>query len=231
MITVSIGFLLAMACLFLFWRSQSLKGKLENSEQMVNKLQQDNKQQEEEKKKLLRENEKLHVDAVSYLSINTRLESEKEQLVNNLQKADAALNTKAEELEKAQINLKKFEEKLSKESQENQVKLEKELARLKDNVKDLEQTLSRERGLYHYNLAVSYTQAQLYDQAVEAYEKSLKYDPGNPDAHYNLGLLYGNILNSPERAVQEYRTYLKLRPEAEDQDEVKAWIRELEGGL
>jgi tetratricopeptide (TPR) repeat protein len=116
---------------------------------------------------------------------------------------------------------------MAKDRKENKVMLEGELGQLRENVKSLEQTLNKERSIYHYNLAVSFTQAELYDDAIEAYEKSLKFNPDNADAYYNLGLLYANIRNNPEKAIEEYRAYLKLKPDAPDRDEVDAWIRQL----
>jgi len=53
-------------------------------------------------------------------------------------------------------------------------------------------------------------------------------DPDNPEAHYNLGLLYVNFKEYPERAIKHYRRYLELSPDSLDREEVIEWIKILE---
>lgn len=222
-----ISLLIIVACLFFYTKIRSLNQKLGQTELMMQKLQTDTKRLEEDKLKILKENEQLQADAISYVGINTQLQSEKSTLQQGLDESKKILEQKEEELQKAKVYLRRYEEKMAKDRKENKVILEGELGQLKENVKNLEQTLNKERGIYHYNLAVSFTQAELYDDAIEAYEKSLQFNPENADAYYNLGLLYANIRNNPEKAIQEYRAYLKLKPDAPDRDEVEAWIRQL----
>ena len=60
--------------------------------------------------------------------------------------------------------------------------------------------------------------------------KSLEINPGNPEAHYNLGLLYDKVKNKPEKAVIHYKKYLEIEPYAEDKEEVMKLIKKLEVG-
>ena len=53
----------------------------------------------------------------------------------------------------------------------------------------------------------------------------MKLNPDNPDAHYNLGLLYENHQKDPIKACLHYRKYLELKPQAEDKEEVENWIK------
>ena len=76
---------------------------------------------------------------------------------------------------------------------------------------------------------MAYTQANLYDEAIEAYEKSLTFDQNNAEAHYNLGLLYDKVKTDPEKAVLHYKKYLELKPDAEDKEEIETWIQQLSG--
>jgi tetratricopeptide (TPR) repeat protein len=43
----------------------------------------------------------------------------------------------------------------------------------------MENKLKQERVLYHYNLGVAYSQAKFYDEAIDEYEKSLKFNANN----------------------------------------------------
>jgi hypothetical protein len=36
--------------------------------------------------------------------------------------------------------------------------------------------------------------------------------------------LYSDVKNDTKKAVEQYKEYLKLRPDAEDRDEVQGWI-------
>ena len=76
-------------------------------------------------------------------------------------------------------------------------------------------------------MAVAYEQAGLDDEAIGAYEKSLKSDAKNADAYYNLGLLYKDKRNDAQKAIKYLSSYLELKPKAEDKTEVEEWIRKL----
>jgi tetratricopeptide (TPR) repeat protein len=94
-------------------------------------------------------------------------------------------------------------------------------------IRKLEDSIRRERGIYHYNLAVAYTKAMFTAKAVAEYEKSLVYDAANADAHFNLGMLYKGQANDPAKALVHFRRYLELKPEAEDAVDVQESIDSL----
>jgi len=212
---------------FLCLKNISLKNSLAQSEQTVKKFQGDAKRLEDEKKKLSQENDKLQADSISYIGINTQLQSDKEKMQKSSEQLKSDLGKKAEELEKLKVTLEKYEKKVSKEKNEEREKLTKEAEALRKSVKEAEDTLKKERGLYHYNLAVAFTKAQLYDEAIDAYEKSLEFDPNNTDAHYNLGLLLDKEKHNSQKALEHFQKYLELRPDAEDKEEVTTWIEKL----
>lgn len=54
-----------------------------------------------------------------------------------------------------------------------------------------------------------------HPQAVDAYRAAMRLQPARLDAHYNLGNLYLQQLKQPRKAVQEYRTALKLQGDPE----------------
>jgi tetratricopeptide (TPR) repeat protein len=49
----------------------------------------------------------------------------------------------------------------------------------------------------------------------------------NADAHYNLGLLYKDVKQDPDKAIMHLSKYLELKPDAEDKEEVQGWIEKL----
>ncbi len=221
-------FLLIISSVFLL-KANSLNKELNQTKQLLTKSQDETKRIQADKEKVAKENEKLSSDAISYLGINSQLQREKEKLQSAIDESKKSLAKKEVDLEKAQIALERLEKKVIQEGSTRKNLYEKESEDLKKNIKSLEETLKKERGLYHYNLAVAFTQSKLFDEAIDSYEKSLSFDPNNADAHYNLGLLYTSARGMPEKALQHYQEYLKLKPDADDKDEVTGWIEKLKG--
>lgn len=66
------------------------------------------------------------------------------------------------------------------------------------------------------------------ESAVDVLKNAAKLEPKSPEAHYYLGktlqLLYGNVRN----AINEYRKYLELAPDAVDRESVEKEIADLE---
>ena len=61
------------------------------------------------------------------------------------------------------------------------------------------------------NLGLSYNELNLYDEAIDAYQKALQLDPADIVAHYNLATTYfqrDHFL----KAVEHYLFVLKLDP-------------------
>ncbi len=218
---------LMAASVVFFLKSSALTTQLEHTKQVLVKTDEEVKRSQAEREKLAKENEKLQSDTMSYLALNNDLQKDKEGLQGKLKDAQKIIDDKEAELERTNKKIEEVEKKIAKAETGAQEKLQKEKKELEGKLKSLEETLQKERGLYHYNLAVSYAQAKLYDEATESYEKSLTFNPDNPDAHYNLGLLYGNVKSDPDNAVLHYRKYLELSPDAEDKEEVLGFIDKL----
>lgn len=185
-------------------------------------------------RELEQERDSLRENAVRYLEINNKLKKENETLkstgeeVERLKKIihekDGQIVT-LEESSRTQRSAWGAKEKgKGKKRKLEQEKLIEEAAALNSKLDSLESTLTQERGLYHYNLGVAYVRAQLYEEALAAYQKSLKFRPNNPEAHYNLGLLYGEVKQDPAIAAFYYRKYLELNPEAEDHEDIQKLI-------
>ena len=54
-------------------------------------------------------------------------------------------------------------------------------------------------------------------------ESALAVYPDDPAAHKNLGIIYAEHLKDPSKAVQHYKRYLEIAPDA-DADRVRAYI-------
>jgi Tfp pilus assembly protein PilF len=78
------------------------------------------------------------------------------------------------------------------------------------------------------NLAESYRAAGQAENARREFEAILKTQPGYAPAHYGLALLFDDQLRNPSLAVEHYRRYLALAPEAPDAERVRAWLRRIE---
>ena len=68
-------------------------------------------------------------------------------------------------------------------------------------------------------------------EAEKIYLKALKQEPNNPLVCYNMGVLYGDYLKNPAKAIKYYRRYLDFAPQALDAAIVRGWIVDLEARL
>ena len=230
MVCAGVSVLAVTTSIFLVSQKKSLAVRIVNSQAMLKKMQEGLDSAKAEAEQTLQEKEKLQADTISYIGVNTNLQREKEEAEKKLQAALEIIASKEHELEESAKKLKEAGKKLAKRDSAQIGKLEgaqqeKEELLAKANL--LEGTLKKERALYNYNLAVAYTQAKLYDDAVDAYNKSLEYNPDNAEAYYNLGLLYENFKGDPDFAIRSYEKYLKLQPKAMDKEEVQGWIARL----
>jgi len=66
------------------------------------------------------------------------------------------------------------------------------------------------------------------EEAIEAFEKCLRLNPGAAKAHLQLGMLYEDVRTDPVTAIYHYRSYLAARPESENSDAVARWLERAE---
>lgn len=88
--------------------------------------------------------------------------------------------------------------------------------------------LRNETATMHYNLAVILVDQQNYPAAITEYMKVLEIRPNDPDAHYNLAVLYDDYLKDNDKALEHYRQYVKAAPDAPEAQKVRRWIQEKE---
>lgn len=225
---VIVGFALvglSTSLVLLSSKKSELDRQLAQTKKLAKKMELDIAALNKEKEGLKQENDKLQADATSYIAINTRVSQEKEKLQEVLEKSQKAIIDKETNIERLKINLQKLEKELqAKKGMDAESGLEDAVKKLEKKISGLEKQSVKDKAIFYYNLGVAYTQAKYYSEAIDSYEKSLKLDSANADAHYNLALIYGNAKEEPAKAAHHYRAYLKLRPNAPDKDEVEALI-------
>jgi len=215
--------ILSIQAFILFSEKKGLTRDLNNSKEMLRRAQEEISRFQFEKGLLVKEKEKLQQDAISCLGGNTKLKAEKEALETDLQEARKKISENDAQLQRMKNEYEITKKKqVTKESQGDSAKLVNEF---KNKVDTLTATLKQERARYHYNSGVLYSRFKSYDDAIREFYKSLSLVPNNPEAHYNLGLIYGNIKEDSAKSAVHFNKYLKLKPDAADKEEVESWIR------
>ena len=78
------------------------------------------------------------------------------------------------------------------------------------------------------NLAEAYRAAGDRRSAEREFEAALKDDPDYAPAHYGLAVLLDDDHGDRRRAVEHYRRYLALEPQADDAERVRQWLQQAE---
>ena len=164
----------------------------------------------------------------------TRIENEKNQLLNDSKKMELKfkvmdeerLNKDAQlEIYRLQINdfKKRYAEALTK-NKEFEKKLEKMPARMAELARE-NKILIKETAFTHYNLGVFYTKNKEYSRALAEFEKAAELNPDDPYTYYNLGYIYAEYLPDRPKAVENFRKFLRLcKTDDNDVDWVKKYI-------
>ena len=92
------------------------------------------------------------------------------------------------------------------------------------NFSDKEGALTDDPSNPHYKAAQQDIDNNNPSGAVAEYESALAHDPKLADAHYKMGLIYGDKLNDPVGAIYHFERFLALAPSSEKAAEVKGLI-------
>ncbi|UCD15478.1 MAG: tetratricopeptide repeat protein [Candidatus Omnitrophota bacterium] len=90
--------------------------------------------------------------------------------------------------------------------------LEEKLAAFSQALSKEKEKNKKEKSALYAQLAASYVKAKLYNEAIEAYKKSLTLRADDPLIYYYLGLLYQYQRKDSKIAVECFREYLELEP-------------------
>lgn len=208
--------------------SQQYHQQLTQHHRTVEQMQAEMSRLKEERGKAVQEKDRLQADTVSYMALNSRLQTERDAFKKEKETLAEQLAKRQEEIEQIKKKIQSAEEELEKQKNSLQAKMEEQEKEELKKREELTQILQKERALFHYNLGVAYSQAELYDDAIGAYQQALQYDPNNADAHYNLGVLLKDVSHDSEKSKVHFNQYLETRPQAEDREEVKKWIEQLQ---
>lgn len=108
------------------------------------------------------------------------------------------------------------------------IKAERMNALMERTRAEIEQVSKKDQRDLHFNMAAVYAKEGRYPEAKQAYLQALRVDPTDAGTHYNLAILYEDVLRDRRKAAMHYRAYLKLAPNAEDADDVRGWLLQLE---
>ncbi len=131
---------------------------------------------------------------------------------------------KEAEAELLRRQLAEVKEKYTQARRSNKV-LEKKIRRVPRRAAELareNKILVKRTALMHYNLGVFYTQNREFERAVVEFEKAVELNPQDAASFFNLGYIYAEHLQNRPKAVDHFRTYLKL---AQKDDKDADWVR------
>jgi len=69
----------------------------------------------------------------------------------------------------------------------------------------------------------------LIGEAIRSFEEALALEPGNADAHMNLGIVYLTQRRDPAKVIEHFRAYLRLVPDSPRRAQMEGTLRQLEG--
>ena len=101
---------------------------------------------------------------------------------------------------------------------------------LRSEIKDMANAQKKEKADMYMELGAAYTKAKDFKSAIDAYKKSLEFNPENAEAHYNLGLLYQRYQENTKKALYHFNKFLKLNHSPKAEREVKYLIKMLRSG-
>lgn len=76
------------------------------------------------------------------------------------------------------------------------------------------------------NLGIALRGEGRFEEAIAAYNQALRIDPGNPEPHRNLAVLYGDYMKAYEQAISEIQAYRKNG--GNQAGDLDAWIAQLQ---
>lgn len=166
-----------------------------------------------------------------------RMKKEKETVLTQLDKSAQEIATLKKTIEEKEKEIKSISDETknyynaSKKGQAKIKDLENSLTERENEINSLKINLAQKvlEGTKKeidsiYDVALLNIKSGMYDEALRNFNKILELDGNNAEAHYNIALIYEEVKNDPEAAIQHYQKYCQLKPNAEDLYEIKAKI-------
>lgn len=220
-------------------------------------LQATNERLEREIHGLKDDNERLAIDRLNIMNEIRKTKREKEDLIKKIrllsseeQERENSFLAEIEVLEKANAEQSEYADSLLirlddlKKATGKMAVLHDELARSDAKCRKLEQMLKEaEMGLglavtnapanrfqearFHYNCGVMAYNSEKWRRAMREFKLALEKNPLDADSQYNLAVIYDEVKKDREKAIEHYKRYLELNPEAPDAARVKNYIVDL----
>ncbi|MBU1087197.1 MAG: tetratricopeptide repeat protein [Candidatus Omnitrophica bacterium] len=163
-------------------------------------------------------------------------EQEKEisRLESNLAKMQKEVDSASDQIAKAEATadvlrnqVKEVKDKYKKSVTTNK-KLEHKINRQPKEYAEIareNKILVKRTALMHYNLGVFYSEKKEYTRAIAEFEKTIELNPEDPQAYFNLGLIYAEQFEDRSKAISRFQKFLMLtKKEDQDVDWVKKYI-------
>ncbi|MCP4649721.1 MAG: tetratricopeptide repeat protein [PVC group bacterium] len=219
------------AAIFFYSENKKLEVTVSQQQKIAESLKEELDRVKEITQKHDKEKEKIRSESVSYIDLNNKLQSDNAQIAKDMAKSARQMKEQDAQIEELKKQLKNKEEEPAPKEEivkpSEKEKLEKQIESLKEKLNAQEEALNKERAIFQYNLGVAYSKAKLFNEAVDALNKSLELEEENPEANYNLGVIYQKARRNPARAIFYYKKYLELSPEAADRIAVQREIDSL----
>ena len=136
---------------------------------------------------------------------------------SKLEVVSRSMNSRICELEKSQATL-----------QSDSIAKAVEVANLKVELGNAQESTRQDRLTLAYNLACIYKAGKQYTKAEVEFMKALELGPDDPGVHYNLGILYDDNLGNAKKALYHYQRFLDLAPHDKDAPNVIEWMSSLQ---
>ena len=225
-------------------QNQELTQEIKTRIAQIQTLQHELEELENEQAPLMEERERLK-NSLEKFQIEYRILPETKKKVIALRKENAGLSKsiKQAEREKQRLQeeyfdvhaqseiyrrqLNEFKDRYDQALEKNR-DLEKQITKVPQKFAQLareNKILIKQTALMHYNLGVFYTENKQYARAIAEFEKAIELNPDDPYAYYNLGYIYAEYLVDRQKAIEEFRNFLRLsKSDDKDVDWVKKYI-------
>ena len=213
--------------------NQKLSAKLQDLESQMQKLQSENDEHSTRYDDLKRERDELAQTIQNVRNSNRQYAQEVgdlEKQVGTLQDSQKEMMAKAQDMEEAKESAVTSNENSGSSVGETGAQVQNReqktidlLSRI-DAFTEQDENLRSDAAKAHYNMGNIYFEKGEYEIAAREYYQAVTLMPNDPDAHYNLALVSSEYLDDQKTALEHYKTYLFLKPDASDKNAINEKI-------
>lgn len=227
--------------LFFALGMSSVKQKIKSNAILANQFALEKDQIREEKEELNLKAKELEKNVMLEKKVSSQVYDEKKKLEKELkdfkkryyEEADGSLEKYTNEAKLMAKKVIAFSQAYQKDKKEyNKVitsnkQLKESLAELNKAMNALAQERLGQEAVFLYNLGVAYARGGLYDEAIKAFNDSLAQASDNPEAHYNLAVIYETIKGDNAKTIKHLEQYLKSVPDTIERYQLEVKIDSL----